>query len=433
MAAVLHLGSATTRAGRAYELRPAFISETLPTGIQRGLISDWDAFTAAASHALARHCKKSGEPTQADYEREGDAGDSTPPPVLIVDSPATSDKARERLAEVMLEGLHVPAVFALYDLVGGVYSAGRTSAVVVDAGAECTHSAAVLEGFVLPHTLQRLPLGGADLSQHLRACMAERGVTLTPGDATALLRTRASVATDFVKEAFERRARVLPSVVPVGAGGRASSSSEGEEDDEEDDEDEEEEGEDEEEDEAQHEGHQENDAASRRNGTDRGGGGEAASGRNAAASSALPEDVYVLPDGRQLVLADEPLRCGEVLFQPGLVGCRSAGLAEHLAEVVRTCLSPSETNQVHGVTRFVLGMGGCSLLPGLDSRLHHELTAGDTNGLQTYVSTLQEEERWHAAWIGGSIVASLPGFIETNFVSRAEYDEIGPAAIHKRC
>jgi actin-related protein len=443
-AAVLHLGSATTRAGFAYDMQPFFVSETISTGIEHGLTQDWEAYAKAAQTALhtlrARGKSRALSSSAAERKGEGEASseeavDDIQRPLLFVDSVSASDKAREKLAEVAFEQLHAPSAFALADLVGGVYSAGRTSGVIFDAGASCTHAAAVYEGFVLPHTLQRLPLGGNDLTAHLRACLAERGVELAVAPAEALKRAQAEVALDFVKEAFERRAKVLPSPKAM-------------DESEEESEDESEEDEDEDGDEAMEGG---SDAPGASSGKATGEGDKKSATQqqqeqqeeqerrrrqqqptNVRAVISGTSEAFELPDGRRVALSDEMLRCGEVLFQPGLVGCASAGLGEQLAEVVRICLAEGETAHVQSQTRFILGMGGTSMLPGLDSRLHKELTAGNKS-LQTYVSTLQEPERWHAAWIGGSIVASLPSFVETNFVSKAEYDEVGSSAMLKRC
>jgi actin-related protein len=41
-------------------------------------------------------------------------------------------------------------------------------------------------------------------------------------------------------------------------------------------------------------------------------------------------------------------------------------------------------------------------------------------------------ERKHSVWIGGSILASLSTF-QQMWISKQEYDESGPAIVHRKC
>jgi actin-related protein len=83
--------------------------------------------------------------------------------------------------------------------------------------------------------------------------------------------------------------------------------------------------------------------------------------------------------------------------------------------------------------QFVLMVGGTSQLPGLDARVKRAIDARAGEPRETYVSCMAAPERHHAAWVGGSILAALPRFVDHNFVHQAEYREEGPGALHKRC
>ena len=48
------------------------------------------------------------------------------------------------------------------------------------------------------------------------------------------------------------------------------------------------------------------------------------------------------------------------------------------------------------------------------------------------VKIIAPPERKYSSWIGGSIMASLSG-MESMWVTKDEYDEIGPAIVHKKC
>ena len=85
------------------------------------------------------------------------------------------------------------------------------------------------------------------------------------------------------------------------------------------------------------------------------------------------------------------------------------------------------------LTQFVLMAGGGSMFPGLEARLGKELDGRSKIPRDIYITAIAAPERHHAAWIGGSLLASLPQFADNNFVPRAEFMETGAAAVHKRC
>lgn len=65
--------------------------------------------------------------------------------------------------------------------------------------------------------------------------------------------------------------------------------------------------------------------------------------------------------------------------------------------------------------------------------LSHPLSPSPGLPVSIASALAQVPERHHAAWIGASILASLPQFVENNFVARAEYLEDGDSSIRKRC
>jgi actin-related protein len=48
------------------------------------------------------------------------------------------------------------------------------------------------------------------------------------------------------------------------------------------------------------------------------------------------------------------------------------------------------------------------------------------------IKVVAPPERKYSAWIGGSILASLSTFPDI-WISKAEYDESGPAIVHRKC
>lgn len=92
-----------------------------------------------------------------------------------------------------------------------LYSAGRTSGVVVDIGYGVTHAMAVHEGFAFPHTIGQLELGGNDLARNVIELLNDRGVELTGAEglaaAEAIVEEHGRVAMDYASEAFALRAK----------------------------------------------------------------------------------------------------------------------------------------------------------------------------------------------------------------------------------
>eukprot|EP00729_Bicosta_minor_P020653 gene20653-23638_t len=298
---VADLGSGTTRAGWSGDSLPSVLIEGYKhegnAPVTRGTTFNWDAVEALWTTLYGDHMKIN----------------SKEHPVMLADSPTITEADRNKMAEIMFEKFEVPAYFVASQSVLSLYSAGRTCGIVLDIGHSVAHSVAIHEGYAYPHTLNRLDLGGGDLTANLVYAL-----------------------------------RSKPEEAPT----------------------------------------------------------------------------YTLPDGTVVTLQNEHVRMNEAMFQPALAGCRGHGLADILWETIH----------------FVLGVGGTSQMAGLSGdgikvgRLKKELDVRAGEVRDSYVTCLEQApERHHAAFVGGSIIAGLPSFVENNFVSRAEYLEDGVKAVNKRC
>ncbi|XP_073526469.1 uncharacterized protein [Phyllobates terribilis] len=74
--------------------------------------------------------------------------------------------------------------------------------------------------------------------------------------------------------------------------------------------------------------------------------------------------------------------------------------------------------------------GGSTMFPGLADRMSKEITALAPNSMK--IKVVAPPERKYSVWIGGSILASLSTF-QQMWISKAEYDESGPAIVHRKC
>ncbi len=69
------------------------------------------------------------------------------------------------------------------------------------------------------------------------------------------------------------------------------------------------------------------------------------------------------------------------------------------------------------------------MFPGIEDRLHKELTALAPSELLKVVAN---PERKYSVWFGGSVVASISSF-ERACITKQEYDEYGPSISHRKC
>jgi len=126
---------------------------------------------------------------------------------------------------------------------------------------------------------------------------------------------------------------------------------------------------------------------------------------------------FELPDGT-IIKVPKPVRTGapEVLFGAG--DATAPSVQKICYEAVTTC----DTDLRHDLVRSIVVAGGTSMLPGLASRFRTELANTLPGELARQVDVCMDSQRRYAAWIGGSMFASLSTFNQVA-ITKLEYEE----------
>jgi actin beta/gamma 1 len=304
-------------------------------------------------------------------------------PVLLTDVPRASRRSREQMCKIMFETFKVKGFYVAPQPVLSLFASGRTNGLSVESGAGVTHALPVFEGYALRHASMRSEAAGSTVDARLSRMLAERGRKFGRAQAhlvRALKEQRCAVALAFAAEV--ERAGV---------------------------------------------------------------------GSNAAQEHELPDGTVVQLDERCR------LEAAEALFDPSLLqagdagsaGPTQSGPARGHAGLAWTSLAQCDADLQRTLRSAVVVSGGTSMLPGYARRMQAELdekTGAEGKGTADQerpedapktgeggpAVVLADSRRKHAAWIGGSMLASLSTFASMR-ITKQEYDDVHEGIVHRKC
>jgi len=138
------------------------------------------------------------------------------------------------------------------------------------------------------------------------------------------------------------------------------------------------------------------------------------------------EKSYELPDGQVITIGSSRFRCPEALFQPSMVGLEASGIHQLVYDSIMKC----DVDIRKDLYANIVLSGGSTMYVGIAERMSKEVTALAPSTMK--IKIVAPPERKYSVWIGGSILASLSTFANM-WITKDEYDESGPAIVHRKC
>jgi actin-related protein len=98
--------------------------------------------------------------------------------VLLTEAPRNPKANREKMVQIMFETFEVQNIYVAIQAVMSLYSAGRTTGLVVDSGDGVTHTVPVFEGFSLPHAVEKCMIAGRVLTGQMQKLLLNCGINM---------------------------------------------------------------------------------------------------------------------------------------------------------------------------------------------------------------------------------------------------------------
>jgi actin-related protein 4 len=383
-----------------------------------GIVEDWDTASRLWEYAIVdrltgakptnpiRNGLNDGNDTNGDtmdVDMDGLDNQEKPleeSPLLITEPGWNSAKAREKYIEIAMEDWGAPAFFLQKTGVLAGFASGKASGIVIDVGASHTSVTPVLDGMVLRKGVQKSPLAGNFVSNQIRLQFKDSKpeIPLTPHylvksktpvdagvPAQATYKTFRTLPTDSFRVNEEERVltEYKESVVEVWPGP-----------------------------------------------------GRFGNGTNEEIAKNMPGRPFEMPDGWNQVFGPERFRVAEGLFDASAALTSESSPRpkdEHtIPRLVQAAVQQVDADQRPLLLANIVVTGGSTLLYKFGDRLNYEINSIYPSTRNKLIAPGSVPERKYAAWIGGSILASLGSFHQL-WISRKEYEEHGAGIVEKRC
>lgn len=146
---------------------------------------------------------------------------------------------------------------------------------------------------------------------------------------------------------------------------------------------------------------------------------------------------YKLPDGSVVKIGGERFETAEAMFDPELVDVSQPGVAAMLHNLVES----SSLDMHMDLYSHIVLSGGSTMYPGFSTRLEKDLTdlylenvlLGNKRGLRKFKLRIEDPpSRKNMVFWGGSTLAKMMENTTAWWLTKAEYEELGPKAAIKK-
>ncbi|KPJ16271.1 Actin-like protein 6A [Papilio machaon] len=291
----------------------------IQTYIKDGQVDNWDLFEKMLDYCYSKVIRSPPEHH----------------PALFTEAVWTTRPAREKLAELLFEKYQAPAFFLVKNAVLAAFANGKSTALVLDAGASQTSAVPVIDGYAIVSAAVRSPLGGDHLAAQAKIMLNNMHIQMLP-----------IYSIQVSESPYEERV-----------------------------------------------------------------------------AAAVPGVHHEFPGGYHQDFGPERFKLTECLFE------QTMGAAQLVCSAAGACDADARPALWGGV----VACGGLSALSGWPERVARELAARapSSHRLKTHAAPSPQERRF-AAWLGGSILASIGSF-QQMWISSQEYDEGGKGQLERKC
>ena len=96
-------------------------------------------------------------------------------PILITEPILNPKSNREKISQILLDKLNIPAIFFASQPILSLLSTSATSGIILESGDGVTQSCFVCEGYSIPCSYERYNYGGKDVTEYLKTMLRKRG------------------------------------------------------------------------------------------------------------------------------------------------------------------------------------------------------------------------------------------------------------------
>jgi actin-related protein 2 len=146
---------------------------------------------------------------------------------------------------------------------------------------------------------------------------------------------------------------------------------------------------------------------------------------------------FVLPDNREIKVAQERYEAPEVLFNPELVDCEKPGIHKMLFQMIQD----ADVDLRADFYKHIVLSGGTTMYSGITSRLEKEMKQlylthvlkGDKDRLKKFQLKIEDPPRRRTAvFSGGSILAQIMDNSPEFWISKQEWAEHGASVLQRK-